>query len=91
MLLLYQIKGESMAPTLKNDQKVLAIKFFFNLHKNDVIILKHPTTKQLLIKRITKMKNNSYYVEGDNKHSSTDSRDFDWIKKDSIVAKVVLW
>lgn len=42
-----------------------------------------------MIKRIQKIRGNEYFVVGDNKKESTDSRNFGWIKKDQIIGKVI--
>lgn len=48
-----------------------------------------PRDGKTIIKRIIKIENNRYFVEGDNKAASTDSRDFGMIDKDNIIGKVV--
>lgn len=55
----------------------------------DVIALKDPRDEKVLIKRITKIDNNRFFVEGDNKKASTDSRKFGMIERHSIVGRVV--
>ncbi len=90
-MLLARIKvvGHSMEPTLKQNQIVLAssIPYFFKKPKvGDIVVLKR---QKYIIKRISKIKKEKIFVEGDNKKESTDSRSFGWIGKDSILGKVI--
>lgn len=79
-----------MIPTLKENDVVLVnrLSYFLSRPKiGDLIILKQ---RQYIIKRIKKIKNDKYFVVGDNKKESTDSRKFGWISKKKIVGKVFL-
>ena len=91
-LVKYKITGASMFPTLKPSQNILVNKLIFLFSKpkiGDIIALKDPRTGKILIKRITASQNSKYYVIGDNKSASTDSRVFGWIGKKDIIGKVV--
>lgn len=79
-----------MAPTFKDNDVVLVnrLSYFLSRPKiGDLIVLKQ---RQYIIKRIKKIKNDKYFVVGDNKKESTDSRKFGWISKKEIVGKVFL-
>lgn len=86
------VVGESMMPTLKPMQKILIQRswFFCIFKENDMIVLKDPRSNKFLIKRIKKIKANTYWIEGDNKKASTDSRAFGFVEKQSILGKVIL-
>lgn len=89
----FKIEDRSMEPTFKSGDYVLINKLaytFGNPRKGDVIVLKHPKEKnKFLIKHISLVTNsNEYYVVGDNKEFSQDSRHFGPIKKDLIIGKV---
>ncbi len=91
MLLLsrFKILGHSMEPTLKQNQTVIAssIPYFFMKPKvGDIVILQR---ERCIIKRISKISGDNFFVQGDNK-ASTDSRDFGWINKKEIIGKVIL-
>jgi len=83
--------GTSMEPTFQRDTQLLVRKkwFLIQLKKNDVIVFSHPDLKKFLVKRISDIKKGAYFVLGDNKNSSTDSRDFGWIEEKNIIGKVV--
>lgn len=90
-MLLSRIKvvGRSMEPTLRHNQEILAssIPFIFKKPKvGDIVILKR---KNCIIKRIAKIKNNKFFISGDNKNESIDSRHFGWVGKREIVGKVI--
>ncbi len=89
----YQLRvtGKSMEPTLHDGQIVLLNKlaYFFSLPKEkDIVALRDPRDKKILIKRIIKKEKNKFFVQGDNKAESTDSRKFGMIGKNDILGKV---
>ena len=68
-----------------------------NIKKNDVVVFER--NEDFYIKRLTKIENDStsprlqgaskYFLEGDNKKESIDSRKFGWVDKNNIIGKVV--
>ncbi len=80
----FRVSGKSMLPNFSDQTTVLVNKIAYIFRQpqvNDVIVLKHPKTKKNLLKRITRVSGEKYFVEGDNKTESTDSRDFGFITK----------
>ena len=78
-----------MEPTLHEEDVVLisSLPYLFKNPKvEDVIVLKR---QKYIIKRITKEDRGKFFVEGDNKKESTDSRDFGWVFKKEIFGKVI--
>jgi len=89
----FKIEDRSMEPALKSGDYVFVNKLayvFGNPSKGDVVVLRHPEEKgKFLIKRVSLVTNSDkYYVAGDNKSFSQDSRHFGSIKKDLIIGKV---
>ncbi|MBI2543556.1 MAG: nickel-type superoxide dismutase maturation protease [Candidatus Aenigmarchaeota archaeon] len=88
----FRIEDKSMEPAFKSGDYVIVNKIFYSFKqpaKGDVIVLKHPIEKKYLMKRIALATNsNEYYVIGDNKNYSQDSRHFGSVKKDLIIGKV---
>jgi len=83
-----------MEPTLLTGELVLVNRLSYILktpQKNDIIAFVDPRDGKILIKRITKKSGTNFFVEGDNKTSSTDSRVFGMIGKSAIVGKVWLF
>ena len=81
-----------MEPTIKAGETVLVnrISYWFTKPKKDDIIGLHdPRDGKILIKRITKKSGTKYFVEGDNKVASTDSRVFGWVGKRDIIGKAI--
>ena len=82
-----------MSPFINNSNLII-VSFFPYLFKkpqvNDVIILKHPKKNINIIKRIQSIDNNKYFVTGDNREKSTDSRIFGLIDESLILSKVLL-
>ncbi len=135
---LLEITGDSMSPTFKTGEQILAEKVsikFEDIKRNDIVIFKGETNKNILvIKRVIglpgetmqlkdskvyingnilkegylasntltsegkilksgldyKIPSDSYVVLGDNRSSSTDSRDWGFLKKEDIIGKVFL-
>lgn len=85
----FKIEGNSMYPAFKSGDVVLVnrLSYFLNKPKiNDIIILKK---EKYIIKRITKIDGNRFFVEGDNVKESTDSRNFGWVPRKAILGKVI--
>ena len=80
-----------MNPTLRVGDEVIVTSLYFlsKLKVGDVVVFKHTTPPFILIKRIIEVKNNKFWVEGDNKKKSIDSRKFGFIDKKNIIGKVI--
>ena len=79
-----------MAPNFKNGQYVITEKFsqlLFGFQIGDAVIIKSAGGRKI-IKRITAQIGYNYFVEGDNRGHSTDSRHFGPIDKKDIFDKV---
>ncbi|HSW88146.1 MAG TPA: nickel-type superoxide dismutase maturation protease [Candidatus Saccharimonadales bacterium] len=88
-LLFYTVSGNSMLPKYTSGDTVVAQRILFRLKKNNVVILTHPQTGRLLLKRIKDIKQKKYFVIGDNEKESTDSHSFGWIERKNILGKVI--
>jgi len=79
-----------MFPALKAGSNVLVCKYFFSKPKiGDIVAARDPRDGKIIIKRVIKIENTKYHVEGDNRTASTDSRDFGLIDKNNIIGKVI--
>lgn len=93
----YQISGQSMQPTLEEGSTVLVNRLaylFKDPQIGEIVAIKNPTGREVLIKRISRVENaakqsKKYFVLGDNKNYSTDSRKFGMIEKKKIIGKVL--
>jgi len=82
-----------MLPTLPAGQSVMVnrMSYVFNQPQiGDIVALHDPRDGKVLIKRITKVEDKSYFVQGDNKSHSTDSRVFGMIGRKDIIGKVIV-
>jgi len=92
MLLLsrFRISGHSMEPVIKNGETVLvsSIPYFFSKPKiGDIVAFRK--LEQVFVKRITRIDGDEYFLKGDNKKDSLDSRDFGWIKKKDVLGRLI--
>lgn len=80
-----------MIPSLTPGTTVLVNKIAY-LFKDPCIhdlVIVQGDRKKHLVKRISKIKKNKYFVLGDNIKKSIDSRHFGWIEKKDIIGKVL--
>lgn len=75
-----------MVPFLKPGDEVLIWKFLKPKIKN-VVVFKRDN--KFYIKRVSRIKDDKYFVLGDNEKESIDSRKFGWIDKKDIIGKIV--
>ncbi len=81
-----------MQPTYQDGQVILVNRLAYTFSDpqiGDCVVFKNPTDNRFSVKRIETIGNNNYYVVGDNREESTDSRNFGWIEKKNIVGKVI--
>jgi nickel-type superoxide dismutase maturation protease len=93
MLLLarFKINGHSMEPQIKNRDQVLvsSIPYLFKSPQiNDIVTFKDNSNKTL-VKRIIRITDNGFIVQGDNKNDSLDSRKFGEVLLKQIMGKVI--
>ena len=86
----FRIQGHSMQPTLFPGSIVCvsSIPYFFRSPKFGDIVAFRKENK-VFIKRITKILNNTYFLQGDHTSDSFDSRQFGWIEQKHILGKVI--
>ncbi len=78
-----------MNPIFKDNDVVLVNRFSYILSKpkiGDLVILRR---EKYMIKRIARIKDKKFFVVGDNKKESTDSRSFGWINKKEIIGEII--
>lgn len=75
-----------MSPYLNSGDLVIILRTK-NVKKNDVVVFER--NKDYYIKRVSKAESEKYFLEGDNKKESIDSKKFGWISKQQIIGKVV--
>lgn len=85
LLLIRRVVGGSMLPQLVPGRIVFAGRFR-RLKPGDVVILRHNGLEK--IKRIGDLTTDKVFVLGDNSSASTDSRQFGWVERQHIIARV---
>jgi nickel-type superoxide dismutase maturation protease len=70
-----RVRGPSMAPTLRDGDVILARNHRAPRTGDVVVVTWVSRPGQLSIKRVTSHDTTGWYVEGDNKRASTDSRE----------------
>lgn len=92
MLLLskFKISGHSMEPLLLHGDKILTTNLFYLFKSpqiNDIVVFRNDD--RVFVKRIKKIKDDKYFVSGDNQNDSLDSKDFGEIFKIQILGKFI--
>lgn len=82
-----------MKPYAMDGDFAVSTRLFFGAREGDVLVFRDPTDQRLLIKRVTRVESGKgekkYFMEGDNRMRSTDSRVFGSIGKRDVFAKVI--
>lgn len=84
-----RILGHSMEPFIKNKNTVLISSLFFIFKEpkiNDIVAFKD--NNKIFVKRIKSVKNNKYFLIGDNHNDSYDSRKIGFVNRKNIIGKV---
>jgi nickel-type superoxide dismutase maturation protease len=86
----FHVEGDSMLPALKDGDLVL-INPSADLSVGDIVLAQHPFKQSVkIIKRISEiMANEKYFLSGDNRAESTDSRSFGAVPVKNILGKVM--
>lgn len=90
LLLKLKISGHSMQPIIKNGGIVIvsSIPYMFKNPKiGDIVAFKYK--HKIFIKRIKLIKQEKYFMQGDNKNDSMDSRSLGFVFKKQILGKVI--
>lgn len=83
------VAGKSMAPTFNEGDWLVVLWGGAFRPGQTVLVEKESQPGVFLIKRIIRLEAEKYWVEGDNKEASTDSRQWGVIEHSEIAATVV--
>lgn len=86
----FRIYGHSMSPFLKDGDLIIIsyVPLLFRKPKiNDVVAISY--NRKIIIKRIKQIHENKYFLEGDNKKDSFDSRKFGYVLSKDIVGRLI--
>jgi hypothetical protein len=87
-LMIRRVQGHSMVPVLPPGTIVFGWRWFFRLGQDKVIIFTRQNRET--IKRIERIESDGLFVLGDHSETSTDSRQYGTIPKETVEA-VVVW
>lgn len=79
-----------MDPSITNGSIVIVVRIPFLLRtikKGDIVAARRQN--KIVIKRIAKVENGKFFLQGDNTHDSLDSRTFGLIERKQIIGKVI--
>lgn len=81
-----------MFPSIRPNSLLLVNRLTYVIKKpkvGDIVVVQRQSDKKRIVKRISRIYDSTYFVLGDNKRQSTDSRHFGVITDKEIVGKVV--
>jgi nickel-type superoxide dismutase maturation protease len=87
------VAGDSMAPLLADGDWLLCrrVRGTGGVHEGDVVVLERPDRPGLLlVKRVVRRDGPGWWVEGDNRGASDDSRVFGPVADGLVVARVLV-
>ncbi|MEI7683249.1 MAG: S26 family signal peptidase [Candidatus Saccharibacteria bacterium] len=82
-----RVIGDSMLPTLKSGQLILVLQWRVKPRVGQIIMFEHNGLEK--IKRISDIRPDEIFVLGDNLASSSDSRQFGWVRYEDSTGIVV--
>ncbi len=85
-IVIRRVEGHSMEPTLKQGAIIFATPLL-SVGKGDVVVAQRDDKD--IIKRATKIKDEKYFLEGDNSSHSRDSRRFGLVEKSEVLGRVI--
>ena len=87
----YRVDGDSMRPTLAPGDFILVNPLAFKDQSpslGDVVVARHPSRAQMIIKRVSDIVDDGVIVIGDQPEMSSDSRGFGRITFSAIIGQV---
>ena len=77
-----------MLPAFAPGRLILARSWFWRLKLGNVVVVRHQGLEK--IKRVQQIDGDKVFLTGDNPVASTDSRQFGWVDRKQVIARVVL-
>lgn len=86
------VHGSSMQPTLSSGDTLFLNTLDKTVEVGDIVVIEPLPVfcGNSVIKRVTQIKDDKIWIEGDNKENSFDSRDVGWIPIESVLGVVIL-
>lgn len=81
-----------MYPIINSGDQVIISSYHYLIKSpkiGDIVACLMPQDNRVIVKRISEIKSGRYFVLGDNYSNSTDSRQFGWLSKKSLLGKVI--
>ncbi|MHA2232123.1 MAG: nickel-type superoxide dismutase maturation protease [Candidatus Hodarchaeales archaeon] len=85
----FRVNGRSMAPTLSDGDYIFLLRTK-KAKDDDIVVLKKPGSNKLIIKRVISHENGEFFVRGDNRKASTDSRSFGAVSRQQIIGRAIM-
>lgn len=91
-LFLFKVSGSSMNPVISHGDIIICsiLPYVFSNPKiGDLVVFLDKKRGERFVKRIQKIKKDTYFCTGDNSGESLDSRILGWVEKKDILGKVL--
>ena len=84
----FEVQGPSMEPSIAAGDRLLVVRTS-RIRPGDAVVAKDPREpSRTIVKRAAAVENHRVYLLGDNSGSSTDSREFGWVDRLSVLGRV---
>ncbi len=90
LLSIFRVSGHSMEPTIIQGHFVMVSVIpylFYNPQVGDIVVFQR--NGKMLIKRVEKKEDAKYFLVGDNRNDSLDSRKIGLVDRQNILGKVI--
>lgn len=87
---IYRVAERSMEPSIAEGSYVLVNRWASGFRKGDILVFRAPGSGTVMVKRLMRAADSGFFLVGDNKSESKDSRSFGKVSADRVIGKVIM-
>ncbi len=86
---IFRVADRSMEPGLRPGDYIFVNGLSKRVRMNDIVVMRHPSRKIYIVKRVGRIDGRRIYLLGDNARESEDSRKFGALKAGDLIGKLI--